>query len=229
MPWPRPRRALCFLCVASCESVASSFGVNSVLAAAAAKAGPAAHNRAVNLARGGGGAGSHGSSGGGSSLGTASGGGVHDSGGSGGGRKVVSVQAVAEVQPVVVPEDLAEAAAAAAAAPDVGVEPTESSPQPPGPTQSPPPPPPSLEDGKLFLWLVAAPWLSPCLRSIASGCPLRRCRRLIVSLSVSEFAQGWSLPKYKYCTSTVRAPPRDESPVNGNNLPTVAPSCMYVV
>lgn len=28
MPWPRPRRALCVVCLASCESVVSSFGVS---------------------------------------------------------------------------------------------------------------------------------------------------------------------------------------------------------
>lgn len=142
MPWPRPRRALCFLCVASCESVASSFGVNSVLAAAAGKAAPTRHT-AFNLARGG--AGSHSS---GSSLGTASGG-VHDSGGGGGGgggRKGVSaVQAVAEVQQVAVPEDLAGA----------DVEQRELPGVPP-----PPPPPPSIEDGE-FDW---APRLPRCFR-----------------------------------------------------------------
>lgn len=145
MPWPRPHRALCFLCVASCESGASSFGVNSVLAASAARAVPSA-NPAVNLARGGGaGAGSHSSS----SLGTASGG-VHDSGpggvGTGGGRQGVSVvQAVAEVQQVAVREDLAGAAAAGIAEEE---QRESSSPQQPPPSS----PPPSLEDGELLVW-----------------------------------------------------------------------------
>lgn len=158
MPWPRPRRALCFLCVASCESVASSFGVNSVLAAAAAKAGPTANSRAVNLARGGGGAGPHSSGSGGSSVGTASGGGVHDGGGGGGssGRQGVSVQAVAEVQPVAVPEDLAEAEAVAAA-PDVAMEQRESSLSSSSSPRSPPPPRPSLEDGELFVLVSGRP------------------------------------------------------------------------
>eukprot|EP00752_Nemacystus_decipiens_P017232 g15436.t1 len=178
MPWPRPRRALCFLCVASCESVASSFGVNSVLAAAAAKAGPAATSRAASIARaarGGAGANSSGAS----SLGTASGG-AHDGGGGGGGsgrQGVSAVQAVAEVQPVTAPEDLAKATA------DV-MEQRESLPEPPPyapPPPPPPPPPPSLEDANdrapTRTWNVGRP-------------------NATSMMSLARFKLWWMMPKH---------------------------------
>lgn len=85
MPWPRPRRALCFLCVASCESVASSFGVQSFFPGAE---GACVRSRggdaAVNMVRGGGSSRGSRSGTGAGSLGMATGG-VHDSDGSGGG------------------------------------------------------------------------------------------------------------------------------------------------
>lgn len=69
---------------------------------------------------------------------------------------MAAVQAVAEVQQVAVPEDLAEAADTAV------VEQRESS-SPQEPPPPPPPAPPSLEDGELLGggWAPGL-WLSPC-------------------------------------------------------------------
>lgn len=92
MPWPRPRRALlCFLCIASCESVVSSFtlGVASVAASVASTASGANTGRLVR-----GGCTSRAAANVNNDLGMTAG--LQDS--SGAGRKSVpAVQAVAEV------------------------------------------------------------------------------------------------------------------------------------
>lgn len=110
MPWLRPHRILCFLCVASCESVVSSFGVYSVISAAATNVNTNSNNndRAVNLVRGGAASpssSSRSSNGIGMGMGMSNGG-AHDNSGGGGRKGVSAVQAVAEGQRIAVPAGL---------------------------------------------------------------------------------------------------------------------------
>lgn len=138
MPWSRPpRRALCFLCIASCESVGSSFAVHSVFAAAA-KTSPS--RAAADVVRGGA---ARSSSSGRGTLGMASGG-PYDNSGGGGRQGVPAVQAVAEGQRVAVP--------AAGEEEELGLAEGLASTMP----QAPPPPLPSIEEGEGSIRTVVA-------------------------------------------------------------------------
>lgn len=160
MPWPRPtRRALCCLCIASCESVGSSFAVHSVFAAAA-KSSPS--RAAADVVRGG----AASSSSGHSMLGMASGG-LYDNSGGGGRQGVPAVQAVAEEQRVAVP--------AAGGEEELGLAEELASTMP----QAPPPPLPSIEEGEGSMrsdvgccWCLVVCYVPPCCKRDGEFCCL---------------------------------------------------------
>ena len=151
MPVPRPRRVMCLLCIAICESVASSFGVSALSSTVVAAAG-AGDARVGSFVRGGAGAHSSScSSGGGSSSSSGSSSrssssslsitnsGLHE----GGGKGLLAAQALADlekVQPVAEPvvEDELELAGASDEENDTSRA---------APLPLPPPPSPQLSGG----------------------------------------------------------------------------------